>query len=126
MTVCESEPVVGDRYHDVLDMPEYGVAAWHGTYTAIDKPSQLDADEWLVMGKTKPECPPTTQTLTFEPFDGGGTFMTMTVRPPETGEDAEAVEDAEAFMAESAAGLTTSFDYIDELTTATSERVAGG
>jgi hypothetical protein len=120
MTVCESEPVVGGRYHYVLDMPEYGLAAGHGTQTAIDKPSQLDADEWFVMGETKPEGAPTTQTLTFEPVDGGGTFMTMTVRLP------EAVEDAEAFMAESAAGLTTSFDDIDELTAATSERVAGG
>lgn len=66
MTVCESDPVEGGRYHYVIVLPEHGPMAWHGTYTRIDRPDSLDADEWFVMGEADPTGPPTSQTLTFE------------------------------------------------------------
>lgn len=31
LTVCDSDPVEGGRYHYVMTMPEYGAIAWHGT-----------------------------------------------------------------------------------------------
>ncbi len=82
--------------------------AWHGTYTTIDRPDRLDADEWFVMGDTDPTGSPTAQTLTFEPTGDGFTLMTMQVDMPEP-------EDPETFMEQSAAGLTTSLATMDEL-----------
>lgn len=108
MTVCESDPVEGGRYHYVLVLPEHGPMAWHGTYTAVDRPDSLGADEWFVMGEADPVGPPTSQTLTFEPVDDGLTLMTMQVDLPEP-------EDPETFMEESAAGLSTSLATMDEL-----------
>ncbi|MEM7275593.1 MAG: SRPBCC domain-containing protein [Actinomycetota bacterium] len=108
LTVCESDPVEGGRYHYVLVIPDYGPMAWHGTYTGIDRPARLDADEWFVMGGGDPSGPPSTQTLTFEPTDDGFTLMTMEVVMPEP-------EDPEQFMEESAAGLSTSLATMDEL-----------
>lgn len=108
MTVCESDPVQGGRYHYAMEIPEYGPMAWHGTYTAIDRPDSLGADEWFVMGEGEPDGPPTTQTLTFEPTGDGFTLMTMQVQMPEP-------EDPETFMEESAAGLTTSLSTLDQL-----------
>ena len=111
MTVCESDPVEGGRYHYALVIPEYGPMAWYGTYTKIDRPARLDADEWFVMGAGDPTGPPTTQTLTFEPTGDGFTLMTMQVTMPEP-------EDPETFMEESAAGLSTSLATMDELVSA--------
>ena len=108
MTVCESEPVEGGRYHYVLVLPEHGPMSWHGTYTSIDRPDSLGADEWFVMGEADPEGPPTTQVLTFESTGEGMTVMTMQVELPEP-------EDPEAFLEQSAAGLTSSFATLDEL-----------
>lgn len=108
LTVCESDPVEGGRYHYAMVIPEYGSMAWHGTYTHVDRPDRLDADEWFVMGDTDPTGPPTTQTLSFEPIAGGCTQMTMQVNMPEP-------EDPETFMEQSAAGLTTSLTTMDEL-----------
>jgi len=108
MTVCESEPVEGGRYHYVLVIPEYGPMSWHGTYTLINRPDRLDADEWFVMGDTEPDGPPTSQNLTFEPTDDGFTLMTMDVHLPEP-------EDPETFMDQAAAGLSTSLATLDEL-----------
>ncbi len=108
MTVCESDAVEGGRYHYVLVLPEHGPMAWHGTYTHVDRPDRLDADEWFVMGEADPIGPPTTQTLTFEPTADGFTLMTMQVDLPEP-------EDPETFMEQSAAGLTTSLATMDEL-----------
>jgi uncharacterized protein YndB with AHSA1/START domain len=108
LTVCESDPVEGGRYHYVLVMPEYGAASWHGTYTRVDRPDRLDANEWFVMGEGDPEGPPAEQTLTFESVDDGFTRMTMTVHMPEP-------EDPETFMEQSAAGLATSLATMDEL-----------
>jgi uncharacterized protein YndB with AHSA1/START domain len=108
MTRCESEPVEGGRYHYVLVIPEYGSMAWHGKYTAVDRPDRLDADEWFVMGDAEPDGPPTTQWLNFEATGDGFTLMTMHVDLPEP-------EDPETFMEESAAGLTTSLSTMDEL-----------
>ena len=108
MTVCESDPVDGGRYHYVLVIPEHGPMAWHGTYTGVDRPDRLDADEWFVMGEADPTGPPTSQTLTFEPTGDGFTRMTMQVDMPEP-------EDPETFMEQSAAGLTTSLATMDEL-----------
>lgn len=108
LTVCESDPVEGGRYHYVLVIPDYGPMAWHGTYTAIDRPDRLDADEWFVMGDDEPGGPPTAQTLTFEPTGQDFTLMTMDVRLPEP-------EDPEAFMEQSASGLSTSLATLDEL-----------
>ncbi len=108
LTVCESDPVEGGRYHYAMVIPEHGSMAWHGTYTHVDRPDRLDADEWFVMGDTDPTGPPTAQTLTFEPIAGGFTLMTMQVNMPEP-------EDPETFMEQSAAGLTTSLTTMDEL-----------
>jgi uncharacterized protein YndB with AHSA1/START domain len=112
MTVCESDPVEGGTYHYAMVIPEFGSMSWHGTYTGVDRPSRLDADEWFVMGEGDPDGDPTTQTLTFEPVDDGLTLMTMVVNMP-------APEDPEAFMEESAAGLTSSLATMDELVSAT-------
>jgi uncharacterized protein YndB with AHSA1/START domain len=100
MTVCESDAVEG------------GPMAWHGTYTHVDRPARLDADEWFVMGEADPIGQPTTQTLTFEATADGFTLMTMQVELPEP-------EDPETFMEQSAAGLTTSLATMDELVSAT-------
>lgn len=106
--MCESDPVVGGRYHYAMVVAEHGPMAWHGTYTAIDRPDRLDADEWFVMGEVDPTGPPATQTLTFEPTGDGFTLMTMEVHLPEP-------EDPETFMEQSAAGLSTSLAAMDEL-----------
>lgn len=108
MTVCESDPVEGGRYHYVMVIPEHGPMAWNGTYTRVDRPERLEADEWFVMGDAAPTGPPTAQTLTFEPTGEGFTLMTMQVNMPEP-------EDPETFMEQSAAGLTTSLAAMDEL-----------
>jgi uncharacterized protein YndB with AHSA1/START domain len=108
MTVCDSDPVEGGRYHYVMVMPEYGAVAWHGTYTSVDRPARLEADEWFVMGDTEPAGPPSSQTLTFAPMGTGLTLMTMHVEMPES-------VDPETFMEESAAGLSTSLAAMDEL-----------
>jgi uncharacterized protein YndB with AHSA1/START domain len=111
MPVYESDPVEGGRCHYVMTVPDFGPMAWHGTYTHVDRPDRLDADEWFVMGGGEPEGPPTAQTLTFQPTGEGFTLMTMHVDMPEP-------EDPEAFMEESAAGLTSSLSTMDELVSA--------
>ncbi|MDW3218266.1 MAG: SRPBCC domain-containing protein [Acidimicrobiales bacterium] len=108
LTVCESDPVEGGRYHYEMVIPEYGRMAWHGVYTGVDRPSRLAADEWFVMGDGEPTGPPTAQTLTFEPIGDGFTVMTMQVNLPEP-------EDPDTFMEQSAAGLTNSLNTMDEL-----------
>lgn len=108
MPVCESDPVEGGRYHYEMVIPEYGSMAWHGTYTGVDRPDRLDADEWFVMGAGDPSGAPTAQTLTFEPTGENFTLMTMQVDMPEP-------EDPETFMEQSAAGLTSSLAKMDEL-----------
>lgn len=108
LTVCESDPREGGRYHYALVIPEYGAMAWHGTYTHVDRPDRLDADEWFVMGEQEPTGPATSQTLTFEPTGEDMTLMTMQVNLAEP-------EDPEAFMEQSAAGLSTSLATMDEL-----------
>jgi uncharacterized protein YndB with AHSA1/START domain len=108
MTVCQSDPVKGGRYHYVLVIPEYGPMAWHGNYLDVDRPGRIDAEEWFVMGDGDPDGAPTTQTLTFEAVGDDATVMTMVVNLPEP-------EDPQAFMEESAAGLTTSLATLDEL-----------
>ncbi len=108
MTVCESDPTEGGRYHYAMVIPEHGPMAWHGAYTHIDRPDRIDADEWFVMGDTDPTGPATAQSLTFEPTGNGFTLMTMQVDMPEP-------EDPETFMEQSAAGLTSSLASMDEL-----------
>ncbi len=111
MTVCESDPVEGGRYHYAMVIPAHGPMAWYGTYTHVDRPDRIDADEWFVMGGGDPTGPPTAQTLTFEPTGDGLTLMTMQVDMPEP-------EDPETFMDEAAAGLTASLATMDELVSA--------
>lgn len=108
MTICESEPVHGGKYHYAMVIPEHGPMAWHGTYTSIDRPDRLGADEWFVMGEAEPTGPPTSQSLTFEATGDGFTLMTMQVNMPEP-------EDPATFMEQSAAGLTRSLAAMDEL-----------
>ncbi len=108
MTVCESDPIEGGRYHYVLVIPEHGPMSWHGTYTLIDRPERLGADEWFVMGEADPSGPATTQILTFEATAGGLTRMTMHVEMPEP-------EDPETFMEQSGLGLGTSLAAMDAL-----------
>ena len=108
MTVCESDPVDGGRYHYAMVVPPHGSITWHGTYTRVESPDRLDADEWFVMGDVEPTGPPTSQTLTFEPTDAGFTLMTMEVRLPEP-------EDPDTFMERSAAGLSSSLATLDEI-----------
>lgn len=111
MTICESEPVEGGRYHYAMVIPDYGEMAWHGNYTGVDRPARIDAEEWFVMGATDPTGPPSRQTLTFEPTDSGLTLMTMQVNMPES-------VDPDTFMEQSAAGLGASLDAMDELVSA--------
>lgn len=108
MTICESDPTPGGTYHYEMTIPGFGQLAWHGNYTRIDPPQELDAEEWFVMGGGGPDGPPTTQTLTFDALDGGMTRMTMSVRMPDA-------QDPDEFMEQSAAGLTTSLDAMDRL-----------
>ena len=108
LTVCESDPVDGGRYHYVLVIPDHGPVAWHGTYTGVDRPDRLDADEWFVLGEGDPTGPPTTQVLTFEPTGNAFTLMTMRVELPDP-------EDPETFRDQAAAGLSTSLAAMDEL-----------
>lgn len=108
ITVCESDAVEGGRYHYAMTVPGFGPMAWYGTYTFIDRPARLDADEWFVLGDADPTGPPTVQTLTFEPTGDGHTLMTMQVDMPEP-------EDPETFMEQSAAGLSSSLATLDEL-----------
>ncbi|MDX1691343.1 MAG: SRPBCC domain-containing protein [Acidimicrobiia bacterium] len=108
MTVCESDPVVGGRYHYVMLIPEHGEMAWHGRYTRVDRPVRIDAEEWFVMGDGDPVGPPASQTLTFEPMPTGLTVMTMRVDMPEA-------VDPDTFMEQSAAGLDASLAAMDEL-----------
>jgi uncharacterized protein YndB with AHSA1/START domain len=111
LTVCESDPVEGGRYHYAMVIPEHGVMAWHGAYTHVDRPDRLDAEERFVMGDVDPTGAPSVQTLTFEPIADGYTRMTMQVNLPEA-------EDPETFMEQSAAGLATSLATMDELVSA--------
>ncbi len=60
------------------------------------------------MGEADPSGPATAQTLTFEPVGDGFTLMTMQVYMPSP-------EDPETFMEQSAAGLSTSLNTMDEL-----------
>lgn len=108
MTLCESEAVVGGRYHYAMVVPDYGEMAWHGNYTRIDRPARIDAEEWFVMGDADPTGPPSQQTLTFEPTDSGFTLMKMQVNMPES-------VDPDTFMEQSAAGLDASLNAMDEL-----------
>lgn len=108
LTRCESDPVDGGRYHYEMVVPEFGLMAWFGTYTRIDRPQRLDANEWFVMGAVEPTGPPTGQTLTFEPAGDGRTLMTMRVERAEP-------EDPETFMEQSAAGLSASLATLDDL-----------
>ncbi|MFW2383798.1 MAG: SRPBCC domain-containing protein [Acidimicrobiales bacterium] len=108
MTVCESDPVEGGRYHYVMIIPEYGLMAWHGHYTGVDRPNRIDAEEWFVMGEADPTGPPAVQSLTFDAVDDGFTEMTMKVETPEP-------EDPEVFMEQAAAGLSSSLATMDKL-----------
>ncbi|NND73535.1 MAG: hypothetical protein HKN44_00865 [Ilumatobacter sp.] len=108
MTVCESDPVDGGRYHYAMVVPGFGSMAWYGTYTSVDRPDRIDADERFVMGDAEPTGAATTQSLVFEPTGDGFTLMTMHVEMPEP-------EDPETFMEQSAAGLSTSLATLDEL-----------
>lgn len=108
MTLCESDPVEGGRYHYVMVIPEYGPMAWHGAYTAIERPDRLGADEWFVMGDGDPSGPPAHQTLTFEELDEGRTRLTMHVVLAEP-------EDPETFHEQAAAGLSSSLANLDTL-----------
>ena len=83
--------------------------AWHGVYTGVERPDRLDAEEWFVMGGGDADGAPTRQTLTFEPTgDGLLPHDHGQVQMPEP-------EDPEAFMEESAAGLSSSLATMDEL-----------
>lgn len=67
MTLCESNAVEGGHYRYAMVVPGHGPMAWHGTYTRVDKPAALDANEWFVMGTAEPTGSPAAQTLTFDP-----------------------------------------------------------
>ncbi len=108
LTTCESDAEQGGQYHYVMVVPDFGPMAWHGTYTRIDRPGRLDANEWFVMGTTEPTGPPSAQTLTFEPAANGHTLMTMSVNLAEP-------EDPVTFMEQSAAGLSASLATLDDL-----------
>lgn len=108
LTTCESDPVAGGTYRYEMTIPGFGEVAWHGTYTRVDAPNGLDAEEWFVMGGGDPDGPPTTQTLRFDALESGMTRMTMSVRMPDP-------QDPEEFMDQSAAGLTASLDSMDRL-----------
>lgn len=108
MTVCESDPVAGGRYHYVMVIPEHGLMAWHGLYTGVDRPNRIDADEWFVMGDGDPSGPPAVQSLTFAAIDAELTEMTMKVEMPEP-------EDPDTFMDQAAAGLSGSLATLDDV-----------
>lgn len=108
MTVCESDPVEGGRYRYVMTIPEHGSMAWHGIYTAVDRPNRIDAEEWFVMGGADPTGAPAVQSLTFIAIDDRCTEMTMKVDLPEP-------EDPDTFGEQAAAGLSSSLATMDEL-----------
>jgi len=108
MTRCESDAIEGGRYHYEMVIPDFGPMAWHGTYTGVDRPNRIDANEWFVMGAGEPEGDPAAQTLTFEAVGDGFTLMTMHV-------DLAEPEDPETFMEQSAAGLSSSLATLDDL-----------
>jgi uncharacterized protein YndB with AHSA1/START domain len=110
LTTCESDPVVGGTYHYAMTIPGFGQVAWHGTYTRVDPPHGLDAEEWFVMGGGDPDGAPTAQTLIFDALEGGMTRMTMSVRMPDA-------QDPDEFMEQSAAGLSSSLNAMDVLIT---------
>lgn len=110
LTKVESNPVEGGTYLYEMVIPEYGTMSWHGNYTGVDRPDRIDAEEWFVMGEGGPEGPPSVQSLTFDPVEGGRCRMTMEVKLPSP-------EDPVEFMEQSAAGLTTSLDAMDTLVT---------
>ncbi len=111
MTTCESNPIPGGTYLYEMTIPGFGEVAWHGNYTRVDPPNGIDAEEWFVMGGGGPDGPPTTQTLTFDALEGGMTKMTMAVRMPDP-------QDPDEFMEQSAAGLRTSLNAMDQLISA--------
>ncbi len=107
MTVCESEAVVGGTYHYEMVVPEYGQMAWYGDYLLVERPVHLEAEEWFVMGEGDPVGPGTTQSLNFDPVEGGMTRMTMWVQMPTPEDPAEFLQ--------MAAGLKASLAKLDEL-----------
>ncbi|MEE8601592.1 SRPBCC domain-containing protein [Euzebya tangerina] len=109
LITCESDPTEGGTYFYVMEIPEYGRMAWHGNYTGVSRPDRIDAEEWFVMGEQEPDGPPSVQTLVFDPVDGGGTLMTMTVTLGEP-------EDPEVLIEQTAGGLGSSLDAMDALT----------
>lgn len=108
MTRCESEPVVDGRYHYEMTVPGFGEMSWHGTYTAIDRPHHLGADEWFVMGGGDPTGPGTAQTLDFEDLGDGSTRMTMRV-------ELATPEDPDTLREQAGSGLAGSLSTLDEL-----------
>lgn len=106
--ISESDPVEGGSSLYAMTIPGFGDVSWHRTYTAIDRPDHVGADEWFVVGDGGPQGDPTTQTLDFVPVGDGMTRMTMRVHLP-------APEDPDEFMEQSAAGLSTSLAVMDEL-----------
>jgi len=111
MPVCESVPVAGGAYHYVMVVPGHGQMSWHGTYTRVEPPNHLDADERFAMGDEVPNGPPTSQTISLDAADGGSTVMTMRVHMPEP-------EDPATFADQSAAGLAASLAQLDHLVSA--------
>ncbi len=108
MTTCESDPIEGGRYLYRMTVPDFGPMAWFGSYTAVDTPNRIDAEEWFVMGEGDPEGPPAKQTLTFESSGEGLTLMTLDVRVP-------LPEDPDTFLDQAGAGLGASLGVLDEL-----------
>ncbi len=106
LTRCDSDPVTGGKYHYEMVVPGHGEMAWHGTYTSVETPGRVDAEEWFVMGSDAPSGPPAVQSLTFEPAGERATLMTMTVAPPQP-------EDPATFMEQSAAGLAAALATLD-------------
>lgn len=111
MPTCASDPREGGRYHYVMEIPGHGRMSWHGTYTSVERPTRIAAEEWFVMGDQEPEGPPAQQTLTFEAVEGGGTVMTMRVR-------LSSPEDPATLREQTTSGLGSSLDAMDRLVSA--------
>ncbi|MEM8745432.1 MAG: SRPBCC domain-containing protein [Actinomycetota bacterium] len=108
MTICESDAVVGGAYRYVMTVPEFGEMSWFGTYTAVDRPHHLGADEWFVMGPGEPSGPGSRQTLDFRAIADGLTEMTMRVELAEP-------EDPDTLREQAGAGLGSSLAELDAL-----------
>ena len=103
MLECTSDPTPGAGYHYVLDIPEHGRMTWTGTYTAVERPSLVEAEEQFSVGDAPPPEEPARQRLTFVDLDQGRSRVVMEVWLAEP-------QDPTTLREQDLAGLAASLD----------------